>query len=239
MLENEHTDRIFLTTCFLWVHIALSVSEQSTSSVLSSQPLLQSITHKIFSNPIPCSKSQLFSSMKENSHEYSLSDLQLSLSLIMNPYHSSVPPSFCSPSLLAPPPSPHARLPVESGVCSSQIECPLLFKTFSVHPGNLPRSQAAWKSLKLLGGASLVGSSAGWKLCKWKLLRNVGTTKGVQKDGVFIVSRAICLKLDSSHFLFPKLCPIFLDSRYFWFRDYQHTFKNQQNQDCLLALLAW
>ena len=103
MLENEHTDRIFLTTCFLWVHIALSVSEQSTSSVLSSQPLLQSITHKIFSNPIPCSKSQLFSSMKENSHEYSLSDLQLSLSLIMNPYHSSVPPSFCSPSLLAPP----------------------------------------------------------------------------------------------------------------------------------------
>lgn len=84
---------------------------------------------------------------------------------------------------------------------------PSSVSTFSAHPGNLPRSQAAWKSLKLLGGASLLGSSAGWELCKWKLLRNVGTTKGIQKDCVFIVWRAICLKIRFVSLPFSETMP--------------------------------
>lgn len=202
-------------TYFLCSHKAFRCSPLTLFSPLKLHSSVQSTTHKI-SSCMPCTKSQLLSSMGEKSREYLLpswlavavgfdsasSSIDraslLSLRFSAPPSSTCLPPAaaLCSPSLslsLSP-------ISGERGAGSSPTECPLLFKTFSAHPDSTLFSNKTSPERD-----KLAGLWAGWKFVGrfyMEASEKCGVNKQVQKDFVFITSTTVSLKIS---FVSPSL----------------------------------
>ena len=228
-------------TYFLCSHIAFRWSTLTLLSPLKPHSSLQSATHKI-SSCMPCTKSQLFPSMREKSHEYLLPSW-LAVAIGFDSASSLV---HCASLLLlqfSPPPS-STCLPLASAALSSLslslsltslvsvvLEAVWLGALFCLKLSvriqtvylSLKQNQS-WKNLKLLG-AKLAGLWGRLKICRqvvngsfWEMWES---TNKFKRTLFSLPQQQWVWKLVLSHFLYPKLCLITFKFPCFWFREHQ------------------